>query len=55
MTQLRLDGPGQWGRVVSRYEDGNPKWYELDFGGGKRILTHVFWVPGTEVDDSENQ
>jgi hypothetical protein len=55
MTQLRLDGPAQWGRVVSRYSDGNPKWYELDFGGGNKILTHVFWVPGTQVDESANQ
>jgi hypothetical protein len=52
MTQLRLDGPGQWGRVAERYDDGRPKLYELDFGGGKKILTHVFWMPGFNVDES---
>lgn len=55
MTQLRLDGPGQWGRVVSRSADGNPMWYELDFGGGNRILTHVFWVPGVVADESADR
>lgn len=45
MEQLYLAGPAQWGRVVSRYADGRPKTYELDFGRGYRIITHVFWVP----------
>lgn len=45
MEQLYLAGPAQWGRVVARYTDGRPKIYELDFGRGYKIITHVFWVP----------
>ena len=45
MEQLALDGPGQWGRVIARYDDGRPRVYELDFGRGYKIITHVFWVP----------
>lgn len=45
MKELALDGPGQWGRVVARYADGRPRLYELDFGRGYKIITHVFWVP----------
>jgi len=45
MTQLDLAGPGQWGRVIARYADGRPSLYELDFGRGYKIITHVFWVP----------
>jgi hypothetical protein len=45
MEQLYLAGPAQWGRVISRYEDGRPSRYELDFGRGYKVITHVFWVP----------
>lgn len=45
MEQLYLAGPAQWGRVISRYSDGRPRVYELDFGRGHRIITHVFWIP----------
>lgn len=47
MDQLYLAGPAQWGRVIARYTDGRPKTYELDFGRGHKIITHVFWVPGS--------
>jgi hypothetical protein len=49
MRQLDLAGPGQWGRVIRRYPNGSPKLYELDFGRGNRILTHVFWAPHLTV------
>lgn len=45
MEQLYLAGPAQWGRVLARYADGRPKTYELDFGRGHKIITHVFWLP----------
>lgn len=48
MEQLYLAGPGQWGRVMSRYADGRPSRYELDFGRGHKIITHVFWVPESD-------
>ena len=45
MEQLYLAGPEQWGRVIEHYEDGRPARYELDFGRGYKVITHVFWVP----------
>lgn len=60
MRQLDLAGPGQWGRIVSRYPNGKPRLYELDFGRGNRIVTHVFWAPhavitrdGAVVEDTD--
>ena len=45
MEQLYLAGPQQWGRVIERYEDGRPSRYELDFGRGFKVITHVYWLP----------
>lgn len=45
MQDLEMTGPGSWGRVVASYADGRGRLYELDFGHGNKILTHVFWVP----------
>lgn len=50
MRELELTGPGQWGRITSRYANGRPKTYELDFGHGHRVVTHVFWAPDAAVD-----
>ena len=44
MYQLSLDGPGQWGKLVARSVDGGQEVYELDFGGGHKIVTHVTWT-----------
>ncbi len=45
MNAIDFSGPGQWGRVVARYANGQPSVYELDFGGGHKVITHVFWLP----------
>jgi hypothetical protein len=52
MRQLDLAGPGQWGRIASRYANGNPRTYVLDFGRGHRIVTHVFWAPDAAISSS---
>lgn len=44
MTQIDLDGPGQWGRLVSSSRNGRSQTYELDFGRGHKVITHVFWA-----------
>jgi len=44
MNEVSLDGPGQWGHVVSISADGHQSVHELDFGGGFKIITHVTWV-----------
>lgn len=53
MNSLLLEGPGQWGRVTSHYSNGNPRTYELDFGRGNKIITHVFWVPGAAAEEHD--
>jgi hypothetical protein len=44
MSDLAADGPGQWGRLVSSSRNGRSQTYELDFGQGNKIATHVFWA-----------
>ena len=44
MYQISFDGPGQWGKLVARSVDGGQEVYELDFGGGHKIVTHVTWT-----------
>lgn len=35
-------GPANWGRLIS--EHGPMEVYEMDLGGGRKILTHVTWT-----------
>jgi hypothetical protein len=44
MGQIDFDNPGQWGRLVSRSRNGRSETYELDFGRGNKVVTHVFWA-----------
>jgi len=46
MSQISLDGPGQWGRLVggSAKGGGLVSVYELDFGNGWKVITHVLWA-----------
>lgn len=51
MNDLTMDGPGQWGRLVSSSRNGRVQVFELDFGNGNKILTHVFWASSEERDE----
>ena len=44
MGQIEFDTPAQWGRVVHSNPNGRVQIYELDFGRGNRVVTHVFWA-----------
>ena len=44
MGQIDFDSPGQWGRLVASTANGRGQTYELDFGRGHRVITHVFWA-----------
>ena len=44
MNQIDFDGPGQWGRLVRSSRNGRVQIYELDFGKGHKVITHVFWA-----------
>jgi len=42
MGQLDFDGRAQWGQV--KKESRRESEFELDFGGGNLLVTHVFWA-----------
>ena len=44
MGQIDFDTPAQWGRLVRSNANGRVQEFELDFGGGHRVITHVFWA-----------
>ena len=44
MGQLSLDTPAQWGQLIRSSANGRVQLYELDFGRGHRVVTHVFWA-----------
>ncbi len=44
MSQIDFDGPGQWGQLVYLSPHGTFSIFELDFGGGNKVLTHVTWT-----------
>jgi hypothetical protein len=50
MGQIDFAGPDQWGRLVASIANGRVQLYQLDFGGGHQVLTHVIWaVPPANV------
>lgn len=44
MNEIDFEGPGQWGRLVRSSRNNRIHVYELDFGHGNKVITHVFWA-----------
>jgi hypothetical protein len=44
MGQVDFETPAQWGQLVRSSANGRVQVFELDFGRGHRVLTHVFWA-----------
>jgi hypothetical protein len=44
MGQIDLESRAQWGQLVRSSANGRVQVFELDFGRGHRVLTHVFWA-----------
>jgi hypothetical protein len=44
MDQIDFATPAQWGRLVRSINGGRSELYELDFGGGHKVFTHVTWI-----------
>ena len=44
MGQIDFATPAQWGKLVHSAGGGRVQVYELDFGRGNRVVTHVFWA-----------
>jgi hypothetical protein len=56
MGLIDFDSPGQWGRLVSGSRNGRSETYELDFGGGNKVVTHVFWAdPDADAPGRSNR
>lgn len=49
MGQIDFDTPGQWGRLVSSSANGRSQVFELDFGQGNKVITHVFWADPSDA------
>ena len=52
MRDIDIEGPGQWGKLIHSSHGGWQETYELDFGGGHKIITHVIWA--TADDDNHD-
>jgi hypothetical protein len=48
MNDIELEGPRQWGRLIRSSPQGRVQLYELDFGNGHKVFTHVLWADGDE-------
>jgi hypothetical protein len=44
MRDIDISGPGHWGKLIHSSHGGWKELYELDFGGGHKIITHVIWA-----------
>ncbi len=41
-------GTAQWGKLIRSTNNGRTELYELDLGGGHKVLTHVIWADPEE-------
>jgi hypothetical protein len=54
MDQIEYNSRAQWGKLIESSSDGRVQVFELDFGNGHKILTHVFWaIPSKERPGKE--
>ena len=44
MGLIDLDNPANWGQRIHRSANGRQETFELDFGGGNKVITEVFWA-----------
>lgn len=49
-----IEGPGQWGRLIRGGREQGFSDYELDFGGGHKVYTHVIWASEEHEDGEHN-
>jgi hypothetical protein len=51
MKHIDFAEPAQWGRLARSKKGGRAQLYELDFGRGHKVFTHVLWVEGSAHED----
>ena len=44
MSDIELEGPNQWGKLVRASRNNRVQVFEADFGRGHKVITHVFWA-----------
>lgn len=44
LPDIDSSDPGSWGREIHTSADGHASLYERDFGNGRKLFTHVYWV-----------
>src|SRR5437870_1955485 len=44
MTMVEYSEPNQWGKLVSGSRESGASTYDLDFGHGNHVVTHVLWA-----------
>lgn len=44
LVAFGVDDASQWGRLVKSGNRGRTELYELDFGGGYKVITRVTWA-----------
>jgi len=54
MADIDISGPGQWGKLIHSSRGGWKETYELDFGGGHKVITHVIWAID-EIEDADKE
>jgi hypothetical protein len=55
MRDIDITGPGHWGRLIHSSHGGWKETYELDFGGGHKIITHVIWAIAEDDADHDHE
>jgi len=53
MRNVDLSEPRHWGKLIHSSAGGWKETYELDFGGGHKVITHVIWA--TDEDDDADR
>lgn len=46
MTEIDYSERAQWGKLIRSSKNGLKEVYQLDFGGGHKIITVVIWAEG---------
>ena len=49
-----IEGPGQWGKLIRGGREQGYSDYELDFGGGHKVYTHVIWAIEEQPEDEHH-
>jgi hypothetical protein len=55
VRDIIIEGPGQWGKLVRGSREQGYSDYELDFGGGHKVHTHVIWASDEHEGEHDHE